>query len=200
LVREADWLRAGHRDSANRLARAQHGDRQDAAPARGARRIADLVLRVLLNVGALRRRARHDGPADHAAPGGAQRKQAPRDLFRLGLQGLHAGAPDQLSVKGVDQPLVPAAEASRIQRDRIEHRLQIGLRAAYDVENLPGRGLALERLARLVEQAHVVDRNDRLMGKRRKQLDVVVAELAGLAARHGNGPDRFAFAQHGHRN
>ena len=46
---------------------------------------------------------------------------------------------------------------------RIEHGLEVEGRAADDFQHIGGRGLLLERLAQLVEQAGVLDRDDGLV-------------------------------------
>ena len=61
---------------------------------------------------------------------------------------------------------------------RVEHRLQIEGRAADDLEHVGGGGLLLQRLAQFVEQARVLDGDDRLGGEVRHQLDLLVSERA----------------------
>ena len=48
---------------------------------------------------------------------------------------------------------------------RVEDRLEIGRRAGDDAEDLARRRLLLQRLLGLVEQPHVLDRDDRLVGE-----------------------------------
>ena len=57
------------------------------------------------------------------------------------------------------------AQRDGVAHDGVKHRLNVGRRAANDLENLGGRRLPLERLLRLVEQAHVLDRDHRLAGE-----------------------------------
>ena len=70
---------------------------------------------------------------------------------------------------------------------RVEHRLQFAGRAGDDLEHLGGRGLLLQRLGQisrarlhLVEQPHVLDRDHRLVGEGRDQLDLLVGERLHL--------------------
>ena len=44
-------------------------------------------------------------------------------------------------------------------RDRFEYRLHVRRRTGDDLKDFRGRGLPLQRFARLVEQSRVVDRN-----------------------------------------
>ena len=71
----------------------------------------------------------------------------------------------------------------RILQHRLEHRLQFARRAADDLQHLRGRRLLLQRLGQiararlhLVEQPHVLDRDHRLVGEGRDQLDLLVGE------------------------
>ena len=79
--------------------------------------------------------------------------------------------------------LVGLAEPRRRFCQRVEHRLQIEGRAADDLEHVGGRCLLLQRLAELrgarldlFEQAHVLDGDDRLVGKGLHQLDLPLRE------------------------
>ena len=64
--------------------------------------------------------------------------------------------------------------------DGVEHRLHICRRAADDAEHLGRRGLMLQRFAQLriallqfLEQPHVLDGDDSLVGEGRDQLDLL---------------------------
>ena len=61
-------------------------------------------------------------------------------------------------------------------------------------------GLALQRFLRLLEQTHVLDRDDRLVGEGLKQLNVVVGKQAGLAARDADRANGIAVAQQRHED
>ena len=83
--------------------------------------------------------------------------------------------------------------------DRLEHRLHVGRRARNDAQDLADRRLLLERLLRLLEQAHVLDRDDGLVGEGLQQLDLLVRETAARpAAADGDRAERPALAQHRH--
>ena len=66
------------------------------------------------------------------------------------------------------------------------------------LQHLAGRGLLLERLLGLVEQAHVLDRDHRLVGEGAQQRDLLVAQRSGVLPHHADGADRRIAAQHRH--
>src|SRR5262245_14327430 len=68
------------------------------------------------------------------------------------------------------------AQSSSGFDQRLKHGLQIEGRAADDLEHVRRGGLLLQRLAQLVEQARVLDRDDRLGGKVREQINLLVGE------------------------
>ncbi len=89
---------------------------------------------------------------------------------------------------------------------RLEDRLEIEGGPADHLEELTGRRLLLERdpqlaVARLQlrEQADVLDRDDRLIGKGLKQSDLVLREGPRPSANDNNGAHGAALAQHRHR-
>ena len=59
--------------------------------------------------------------------------------------------------------------------DLLEHRRGVGHRAADHAQHLGRRGLLLERLLGLVEQAHVLDRDHRLVGEGLEQVATAAA-------------------------
>ena len=80
----------------------------------------------------------------------------------------------------------------------IEHRLQIEGRAADHLEHVGGGGLLLQRFAQLVEQARVLDGDDRLGGEVRHQLDLLVGERPHLLAVDADRADQLALLEHRH--
>ena len=90
------------------------------------------------------------------------------------------------------------AQRDGVAHDGVKHRLNVGRRAANDLENLGGRRLPLERLLRLVEQAHVLDRDHRLAGEGLEELHLLVAEQSGVGTGNGDGADGLTFAHHRH--
>ena len=69
------------------------------------------------------------------------------------------------------------AKPDGLFQDGFEHRLDVAGRARDNPQDLRGRGLPLERLLRLVEQAHVLDRDHRLGGEVLEQRDLLVGEF-----------------------
>ena len=97
------------------------------------------------------------------------------DVDRVRRLGAKAARAQQAVV--VDQ--VDAEPARREQplaavEDLVEHRLGVGDRAADDLQHLGGRGLLLERLLGLVEQANVLDRDDGLVGEGLEQIGLAL--------------------------
>jgi hypothetical protein len=64
----------------------------------------------------------------------------------------------------------PAESRGRLDQC-IEHRLQVEGGAADDLEHVGGGGLLLERFAQLLEQPHVLDGDDSLLGEIAEKLD-----------------------------
>jgi hypothetical protein len=81
----------------------------------------------------------------------------------LALVGGHA--PYALLVLQKQAAQVRIAKPDRLFEDGLEHRLHVGRRGADDLENPRRRRLLFERLLGLVEQARVLDRDHRLVGK-----------------------------------
>ncbi len=83
--------------------------------------------------------------------------------------------------------------------DGLEHRLRVRRRAADDLQDLRGRGLLLERLLGLVEQAHVLDRDHRLVGE---GLAAARPACSGnvpcVVPRDDDDAERHVVAQHRH--
>src|SRR5262249_33688978 len=84
--------------------------------------------------------------------------------------------------------------------ERVEHRLQIEGRAADDLEHVGGGGLLLQRLAKLVEQASVLDGDDGLGSKVLYQLDLLFAERLDVLAINGNCTNRLIVVKHRDHN
>ena len=98
-----------------------------------------------------------------------------------------------------------AAELDGGGDQRIEHRLQIERRAADDLEHVGGRGLHLQRLGEvararlhLVEQPHVFDRDDGLVGEGRDQLDLALRERNRRGAAQSERANQLAVAHERH--
>src|SRR5262249_8290140 len=89
-----------------------------------------------------------------------------------------------------------AAEPDSRTQESVKHGLQIECRAAYHLEHVGGRGPLLERLAQLIQQAHVLDGNDGLRCEVSHQLDLLVHKWPHLLAVDDNGTDQLLLLQH----
>ena len=131
------------------------------------------------------------------------------EIFRQGLSLAGAGVgakAEDLPVANANRAAISAAEFDCRGNQCAEHRLQIERRSADDLQHLGGRGLQLQRLRQiararlhLVEQAHVLDRDDGLVGEGLDKRDLPVGEAARLRTRQGDHADHFAVAVHRHR-
>ena len=84
---------------------------------------------------------------------------------------------------------------SRIQ-ESVEHGLQIEGRAANDLEHVGSRGLLLERLAQLIQEARVLDSDDGLSREVRDQFNVLFGERLRLLPIDDDIADQLALFQH----
>src|SRR5262245_30220036 len=103
------------------------------------------------------------------------------------------------------EPLVLAQRNNRIIcltqpsyrfHERVEDRLQIECRAAYDFEHIGGGSLLLQGFAQLVEQPGVLDGDDGLGGEILNQLDLLVGERLRLLAVNDNRADQLVVLEH----
>src|SRR5207253_1105682 len=102
-----------------------------------------------------------------------------------------------VTVDAADDRVSRTAEPGRIGGDRVEHRLHVRGRSRNDPKDLTHRRLLLERFAKFaiarfefLEQANVLDRDDRLVGKGLQQSDLLVGEWPGFGPDDSNGEDR----------
>ena len=70
----------------------------------------------------------------------------------------------------------------RLFQHRVEHRREVAGRGVDDLQHLGGRGLLLQRLARLGDQPRVLHRDDRLRREILQQRDLLVGERPYLLA------------------
>src|SRR5262249_59168458 len=80
--------------------------------------------------------------------------------------------------------------------ERVEHGLQIESRAADHLEHVGGGGLLLQRFAQFVEQARILDGDDRLRGEVLQQFDLLVGERAHLLAVDGDRSNELVLFEH----
>src|SRR5262245_1255249 len=101
-------------------------------------------------------------------------------------------ARDHLRVVSPDKPkryVETAKQMKTASDDRIEHRLYVGRRAADDLEHLGGSCLLLQRLFGLIEQPHVLDSDDGLVGESLEQRDLLVGKRPCGCPANGDDAD-----------
>ena len=98
--------------------------------------------------------------------------------------------------------IIDPANPRRALDDGVEHRLHVRRRAADDAEHLGRRRLMLQSfaqfrvaLAEFVEQPHVFDGDDRLVGEGFKKSDLFVRERTNFGAANKDGPNRNSLAK-----
>src|SRR5262249_9442926 len=113
------------------------------------------------------------------------------------------GRKDLLTVEAPHEAIQSAAEPHSALHDRVEDRLDVGRRAGDDPEDLAGGGPLLEGLGEvailgleLLEEADVLDGDDRLVGEGLQERDLSVREPSGLWTPHRYATDCLALAQH----
>ena len=74
------------------------------------------------------------------------------------------------------------AQPQRLFQHRIEHRREVAGRGIDDLQHLGGRGLLLQRLARLGDEPRVLHRDDRLRREILQQRDLLIGERPHLVA------------------
>ncbi len=200
-LRRCEWtyLIAKQRDQADRLTVAQHRHREHGAKAVAFLERADVGI-----LGVDERQY----VFDMDAPPFQERPAADRGLahgqhivVRIGSVGGPI-ARHRAQLRADDEPDPAAFGTTQLAGafgKGVEHRLHVGRRTADDFQDFGSRGLALQRLLRLVEQAHVLDRDHGLVGEGLQQRDLLRREGARLAAPGKDRADRLAFTKHRHR-
>src|SRR5688572_20373114 len=117
--------------------------------------------------------------------------------YRPNMSTRHHGAPIAESQHHVIYP----ANSRRALDDGVEHRLHVGRRAADDSEHLGCGCLMLQSFAQfcialldLLEQTHVLDGDDRLVGESLEKGNLLLSEGFDFRAANSNGADRNALA------
>ena len=111
--------------------------------------------------------------------------------------GVRAGHHD-VAIAQEDDGIQRLAEAGGAGDDRVEHRLDVGRRAADDAQDLRRGGLLLQRLAQLVQQPGVLDGDDGLAGEVLDQLDLLVGECKYLLTIDRNRANEVALFDQRH--
>ncbi len=176
------------RKNADHLGLAQERNAEQGAVAGYLRTFRQLVVGVFEDIGNVR-----DGPGENSASG-----------YRAGTRGYRMIAhvlrkilwptqlhlePEGLAIAQMDvAPGRVAQIEHRLDQDG-KNRLQIERRAADDLQHVGGGGLLLQRLGEiararlhLVEQPHVLDRDDGLVGEGLDEFDLTGRKVARFAA------------------
>src|SRR5213593_1728179 len=115
----------------------------------------------------------------------------------------------QFAIEPEDEAEQPIAKTHSTLHDRVEHRLSIGRRARDDAKVLTRCRLLLEGLGYLCvglrertifllefsEEAHVLDRDDRLVGEGLEQGNLGISKGAYFGAQDRETAQRLALAQ-----
>jgi hypothetical protein len=161
-----EWPRRGlpNRDYSNRVPGMQHRHRHETTETARASALG-VVRWVFEDVGDV-----HYGSAQHSAAG-PPAVVWPHGVHRTrpvqALAGPVVGCDEmqELTVEPLKVTLHGVAESRGAPDDRVEDRLHIGGRAADDTQDPARRGLLVKRLLGFVEQPHVLDGDDGLVGK-----------------------------------
>src|SRR4029453_19010833 len=122
-----------------------------------------------------------NGPAfaHHATqyrPSSTRDRMIAQVLLELGRQAIARDAWIGFVLSPVDRCAVCITQSRSRFDQSIQYRLKVESGAADDLENVSGGGLLLQGFAQLVKQSRVLDSDDRLIGKVRDQLDLLVGE------------------------
>ena len=98
--------------------------------------------------------------------------------------------------------MVCLAKSSRRLEQRIQYGLKVECRTTYDLKQVRGRGLLLQRFGELsralllrLEQAHVLDGDHRLIAEGGHQFDLLFGKGTGLFAHQDDNADGGAFSR-----
>src|SRR5262245_36881139 len=87
-----------------------------------------------------------------------------------------------ITINAVNNSIACAANTSSVLSNYIQYRLDLARRAGDDAHDFTRRSLLLQRLFQLVEQPHVRDRDNCLVGKGFQEFDLRRGEWTYLGA------------------
>jgi GAF domain len=187
---------AGDEDHPDGSVLVQHWNAEN-APITDGRRNGEAVFSVLGDVRHMDRRATQDRPAGHGGAGRPQRIRLVERLEPFGADIVMRGQVQELSIKANHQPVDGLTQLCGALRDGLECRADVGGRPGDDAQYLTGGGLLLERFRQvavagleLLEQPHVLDSDDGLIGEGLQQRDLLVDHRHSDAPR-GPPPRRY---------
>src|SRR5262249_8151198 len=117
----------------------------------------------------------------------------------LGCKAVGHGTKEGCPPPAGDRAHLGVAEPGCRFQKRLQDRLQVERRAADDLEHVGGGGLLLEGLAQLVEEAGILDGDDRLPGKALEECYLLVRERTDLLAIDRDDADGLIFLEHPYR-
>jgi hypothetical protein len=91
-----------------------------------------------------------------------------------------ADEPQGIAISSKDVAKARIADASRLCQHGIEHRSQITGRAGDDLEHVRSSRLLLKGLAQFVEEARILNGDDRLSGEILNKCNLPVSERSDL--------------------
>src|SRR5262245_61369764 len=160
----------------------QHRHREVASVICCLREALEHVFGVLMHVGDVRDAASQDGASGDATSAWWRRERVTKSIGALWAKLIESDEMNELAVERKDAAQRGITEPERIGRHRVEDRLHIGRRAADHPQNLARRReVAVARLE-LLEEAYVLDGDDRLGGERRQEADLGVGKRAHLSS------------------
>src|SRR5262245_21030526 len=171
----------------------QHRHREDAPVICCLREALEHVFGVLMHVGNVRDAASQDGASGDATPAWWRRERVTKSIGALWAKLIESDEMNELAVEREDAAQRGITEPERIGRHRVEDRLHIGRRAADHPQNLARRReVAVARLE-LLEETHILDGYDGLVGKGLEERDLPIGEGTGCPPRDPDRPDGAAL-------
>src|SRR5439155_23162027 len=97
---------------------------------------------------------------------------SPRVFDGLRCEAMHCREVLQAAIEPEKRASDTIAKLNCLARYGVEYGFDIGRRTRHDAQDLRSRGLLLQRFAGLIEQAHILDRDHRLVGEGLEQRDL----------------------------
>src|SRR5262245_62835763 len=143
FVREGPRLSLRNGERSNGMSFTQHRHREVASVICCLREALEHVFGVLMHVGNVRDAASQDGPSGVATPAWWRRERVTKSIGALWAKLIESDEMNELAVEREDATQRGVTEPERIRRHRVEHRLDVSLRAADDAQDLAGGRLLL---------------------------------------------------------
>ena len=204
VVSESPGLAAGHRDRSDNLVMPEHGHGALATKATnlsiGVRRFRQPGIG--MSIRDIERRTVANGLSMHPSGTEGLRKGSPGRSVTCVVRARVRGQFDLIANDAGQRARTRSEQADGARSNGIQHGLQLARRLGNDSQNVRGGRLPIERhgeipVARLqlLEQAHVLDGDDGLVGEGLEQRDLLVREGIWLEASELECTDGCAFAQ-----